>query len=180
MLTLLILISCQQQWDLCRKSPDSVCTAPSQCRAIRTARNSSSAAQKILSGRRRPSSQSICRASLLVCDPAAISADPSLSSGLPQTGHFPTIVILFGKGFYYFFVDQDSLLGYYIGLSIRLFELSTLSKHFFLGFHSTYHHYLEQFTTSFDILTRLSPLLFLEFDISNATSVWGVSSCVRR
>ena len=54
------------------------------------ARKSSSAAPKILPVRLWPSSQSICQVVCLVCDPVAISAGPSLSSGLPQTRHFPT------------------------------------------------------------------------------------------
>ena len=56
----------------------------------RAARNSASAAQKISSVRHRPSSQSFCQAVYPVCDPAAISAGPSLTSSLPKTGHFPT------------------------------------------------------------------------------------------
>ena len=57
------------------------------------ARNSSSVAQMILSICRRPSSQSICQVVYLVCDPLAISTGPSLPLGLPQTGHFPTVVL---------------------------------------------------------------------------------------
>ena len=51
----------------------------------RVTRNSSLAAQKILLP-----SQSICQVVYPVCNPAAISAGLSLSSGLPQTGYFPT------------------------------------------------------------------------------------------
>ena len=89
-----------------------------------------------------------------------------------------SILILSGKGFYCYSVDQDSLLSYYIGLSIRLFglsitiklsglsirlfELSTLSEHFFLGLLSTYHYHLEQIATSFEIVTGLFSTSILE------------------
>ena len=55
------------------------------------ARNSSPATQKILSVHLRPSSQYIHQVVCPVCDPAVISAGPSQSLGLPQTGHIPTV-----------------------------------------------------------------------------------------
>ena len=61
------------------------------CGTHRAASNPSSVAQKISPVRHQPSSQSFYQAVCTVCDPAAISTGLSLSSGLSQNRHFPTI-----------------------------------------------------------------------------------------